>query len=222
MGEAQPAPRPQVVGDGQGDTRARETPRDVRHHVQVERFHIGHPRVLTAAGARAQLVWLLGLERVAKALDARGIALIVELDPCDPDPRVVALTDDTWEQIELAVGPPRGGRVEHTLALLRNLGIGLHNQAETLDRGGKISRLVHEGEAVPRELGLGMLAPIIGKAAIFACEIGDLVFPVFKPMNLAMDEDEVRALSLKLIVKIAAIRLNGRHARAHFKFRVHQ
>ena len=37
------------------------------------------------------------------------------------------------------------------------------------------------------------------------------MFPVFEAMDLAVDEDEVGPLPLELVVKVAAVRLDGRH-----------
>jgi hypothetical protein len=37
------------------------------------------------------------------------------------------------------------------------------------------------------------------------------MFPVFEPMDLAVDEDEVGTPPLELVVEVAAIRLDGGH-----------
>ena len=46
---------------------------------------------------------------------------------------------------------------------------------------------------------------------MIARKVRELMFPVFEPVDLAVDEDEVGPLPLELVVKVAAVRLDGRH-----------
>ena len=83
--------------------------------------------------------------------------------------------------------------------------------AEVIDQVREVARLVDERIAVVRRPGLRVATPVVGEAAVIAREFGDLMFPVFEPVDLAVDEDEVGPLPLELVVEVAAIRLDGRH-----------
>ena len=80
-----------------------------------------------------------------------------------------------------------------------------------IDQVREVACLVDEGKAVARRPRLRVPAPVVGEAAVIAREVRELMFPVFEPVDLAVDEDEVAPLPLELVVEVAAIRLDGRH-----------
>src|SRR5262249_49035981 len=57
-----------------------------------------------------------------------------------------------------------------------------------------------------------MATPIVGEAAMVGRELGQLVLPVFQPMDLAVDEDKVGTSALHLIIEVAAVGVDQRHA----------
>ena len=56
-----------------------------------------------------------------------------------------------------------------------------------------------------------MTASIVGEAAIMLREFSDLIFPVFHSVNLAVNEDQVPASAMLLVVKIASVGIDLRH-----------
>src|SRR5580765_7287344 len=76
---------------------------------------------------------------------------------------------------------------------------------EALDKLLQVAGLVVQREAVIGPLGPDVAAVVVDKAAMIAREIRDLLVPVFHAVDLAVDEDEIAALSMLLIVKLAAV-----------------
>src|SRR5262249_51072447 len=57
-----------------------------------------------------------------------------------------------------------------------------------------------------------MSAPVIGKAAVVGRKLGKLVLPIVEPLNLAVDEDDVRHPPFHLIIEVAAMGIDNGHA----------
>jgi hypothetical protein len=57
-----------------------------------------------------------------------------------------------------------------------------------------------------------MATPVVGEAAVVGRKLGELVLPVFQPVDLAVNEDEVRAVALHLVVEVAAVGVDQGHA----------
>src|SRR4029453_16365462 len=129
----EPLPALQVDRGGQGDARPQRPPAGVGHHIAVKGGHEGDPRVLDPAAAAVPLPQLLRLQHHPEPLHPGGHA-VVEADPGQPDPRVVALGDQAREQVQLPVGAAGAGRVAHPPGLAGVVRVGGHDHAEAADR----------------------------------------------------------------------------------------
>ena len=85
-----------------------------------------------------------------------------------------------------------------------------------LDQGFQVAALVLERVAERRRAGRPVTAPVIDQAAVGLGEFGDLVLPVFGPVNLAVDEDHIGAGTISdaadLAVEIPTVRVDRRPA----------
>ena len=95
---------------------------------------IGYPRVLATAAGLRQFVIGFRLQRDPHALDATRIAGTVKQHARDADPRIVAASHQTREQIELPVPGSHGGGVEDALDLMGVARLRLHDHADPLHR----------------------------------------------------------------------------------------
>src|SRR5262249_60681614 len=83
---------------------------------------------------------------------------------------------------------------------------------ELWDQLSQVAGWVDEREAVVGPAGPCMATAVVGEAAMVGRELGQLVLPVFQPMDLAVDEDKVGTSALHLIIEVAAVGVDQRHA----------
>ena len=115
--QAKALPVEEILRYRQGDPGARRRQCGVGHDEPLERLDVRDPRILAAATTRPSLVRRVGLKGDAHPIDAGRVAIVVEAHAGDADSRVVASSDESWKQVQLAVRPADRGRVQHTFGL---------------------------------------------------------------------------------------------------------
>src|SRR5262249_21654355 len=60
--------------------------------------------------------------------------------------------------------------------------------------------------------GLRVTAAVVSEAAMVGRELRELVLPIFEPVDFTVNENHVAALACHLVMEVAAIRLDQRHA----------
>ena len=97
--------------------------------MQPERLDKGDPGIFDARIGSSALPPLIGFEDHAHPLDADGHA-VLDHDTGTADPGDVALGHHPREEVELAILPPRGRRIQNAFDLQRITGLGRHDRAD--------------------------------------------------------------------------------------------
>ena len=84
---------------------------------------------------------------------------------------------------------------------------------EMIEQARKVARLIDERESVLGNRRPGVPSAVVDEAAMVARELGDLVLPILRSVDLAVDEDEVRPRAAQLAVEVAAVDRGVRHDR---------
>src|SRR5438105_1450463 len=124
--------------------------RGVRHDVAAERIYERNARIF-AADAWSKFIWRRRFEGDAYALNAEGIAAVVEADASDADSRTSVPPHESRKDVEHAVLPSYDTRVEGAMAFEVVRGIGCHDRTETSYDESVVRQ--HEGahaEVIPR------------------------------------------------------------------------
>ena len=123
----------QILRYGQGDPWADGRKRRVSHHVALEWLNKRDTRIL-AATAAVGLPLIIGfrLQCDAEPLDSGRIAGLIKQNSCNTDARVIALRDEPWKQVKLAIRAANGSRIQDAFDLLGITRLRLHHLPQAL------------------------------------------------------------------------------------------